>query len=310
MGFKYNMRSPEALDKRTTQTATDMVGFVQPKFPFYKVQNDNWLRILPPTWDDAAHYGLDVYVHFNVGPNNASVLCTSRMDNLDCPVCRAQAEAEAAGREEEARELRAVKRVLTWVIDRKNEDKGPLVYAMPWTLDRDICLVSKDKRTGEVYLLDHPDQGYDISFDRTGEKRNVKYVGIQISKKASSVSQQALDYIQAHPLPSILWKRTPAEVAAIFGARPAGGVADTVPFDGAVPRGTSEVVEQRPSREDMFAIPDRTEVVRHEHNSPREVAETTAPVEAAVAAVQAPDAFTSRAAALRERMAASNAKKA
>lgn len=274
MQFKYVVRSREDVGKRANQTGYDTVGFVLPKYPFYKPQPNNYIRILPPTWKepvnntvdksiwialsdqassgpkwrDARHYGMDVSVHYNIGPNNASVLCLAKMKGQYCPVCAAQEAAAKLGDEQASYALRAVKRVLVWVVDKDHEERGPLVYPLPWTLDRDIASVSQDIRTGEVYLIDHPTEGYDVSFSRTGEKRNVKYVGVQIARKATSVNPEHLEFVGKYPLPGILWWRTAEEITALMGA-PAPVSSDSEAA------GEAEEIPGNFSREDMFADP-------------------------------------------------------
>lgn len=214
MAFKYRSRDTSTLEKRSSQQGGDFKGFIADDFRTYQPKKgDNWIRILPPTWDDPEHYGMDVWVHYGIGPDRASAVCIAKQphpitgEKGHCPLCEARAAAERAGDEELAAELKPARRVMVWILDRKDEAQGPLIWAMPWTLDRDICKVSRDKRTGEVYVIDHPDNGYDVMFDRDGDGMNVKYVGLQIARRSSSVDQDSLDFVEGAPLPlTMLWR--------------------------------------------------------------------------------------------------------
>lgn len=168
------------------------------------------LRILPPTWEDARHYGYDVYLNYGIGPDNQTYLSLSRMLGEEDPVKEEHDRAANAGNEDDAKALKANKRILCYVIDRKNEDAGPLLWAMPVTIDRDLVALSIDETTGEILAIDHPTDGYDISFTKEGEKLRTTYTGIQIARAPSPLSPDQdvadswLDYVLAHPVPECL----------------------------------------------------------------------------------------------------------
>lgn len=215
--FKYRARDESQWERRANQKGSGQTGIILADYQIYQPKKgDNWVRILPPTWDDPDHYGIDVYVHYGIGPDRASVLCLQNMRDQPCPLCEARGRAERAGDEDLVGQLKPSKRVLVWVLDRKDEQKGPQVWAMPWTLDRDICKISRDKRTGEVFMVDHPDEGYDITFEREGEPPAVKYVGLQLSRRPSSVPQEALDYVEQHPVHETLSWRDYDDVKALY----------------------------------------------------------------------------------------------
>ncbi len=118
--------------------------------------------------------------------------------------------------------MKPTRRVLAWIIDRKDEKKT-LLWPMAWTVDRDISKVARDRQTGELYQLDHPEAGYDVSFDVEGEAATRKYTGIQLARRPSSVSEQFLDFIVSHPLPDCLIWRSYAEMLELLspGGAPA-----------------------------------------------------------------------------------------
>lgn len=231
MAFKYRKRSTESVQKRSEQQGGEYQGFIKDEFKTFRPKKgDNWVRILPPTWKDTEtygdHYGIEIFTHYGVGPDRASVLCVGKMPNPEtgklgkCPICAARAKLEAAGDEAEAKELRITKRVLVWVLDKKDPDKGPLAWSMPWTLDRDIAKISIDKRTGDTYFIDHPEAGYDVTFEVEGEKQQTKYTGIQLARKKSAVDEEHLEFIAEHPLPDTLNYRSAKEVQALFEGGP------------------------------------------------------------------------------------------
>lgn len=252
MAFKYQARSVETLEKRASQQGGDFDKFLKDEYKEYKPKKgENWVRILPPTWENPNHYGWDVWTHNRIGPGKAGVICLYKQFGRPCCLCDARSRAEAAHDEELTKELRPQRRVLTWVIDRKDEEKGPQLWPMPWTLDRDIAKISRDKRTGEIFLIDHPEEGYDVMFDKEGEMLTTKYIGIQISRRASSVDPVYFPYIEDNPLTETLLVRENAELWNIYtgGNEDAPPEPSTVKTNGSAPE--KEVRQERsaPDRE-------------------------------------------------------------
>jgi hypothetical protein len=187
VAFQYKKRDAGAWEKRASQQGGDYQGFIVDEAKVYTPKKgDNFVRILPPTFENADHYGIDVWVHYGIGPDRASAICLQKMKNMPCPLCEARARAERGGDEDLAGELKPSRRVMVYMLDRKDEAAGPQVWSMPWTLDREVCKISRDKRTGQVYAIDDPNEGYDLSFEREGEGMMVKYAGIQLSRRPSS----------------------------------------------------------------------------------------------------------------------------
>lgn len=217
--FEYRQRDASSARKRAESSGKDFDRYLQDVADAYVVNDgDNVVRILPPTWDDAEHYGHDIYVHYEIGPDKGTYLCLNKMKGEKCPICEERKRAQNEGDEEYAKKLEPKKRVLVYVIDRNKEKEGIKVWAMPWTLDRDIVKVSVDKRTGEVLPIDHPDDGYDVMFERTGKGPRTEYVGVSIDRKSSPLdNDKALDFAQEHPLPSLLKFYPYDHIASVFG---------------------------------------------------------------------------------------------
>lgn len=225
MAFQYKPRSAQKWEERANQRGNDFLGFIGQDFKtFTPEKGNNYIRILPPTWDDAEHYGLDIYVHYGIGPERAALLCPQKMKIGPCPICEAGARAARAGDEELKKELDASKRVMVWMINRNDEKQGPMIWTMPWSLDRDIVKVCRDPHSGEIYMIDDPNRGFDVGFERTGDGVTTKYVGIQIARKESSIPQDFLDYVVECPLPSALEWRDYDTMKSIYeGAMAASG---------------------------------------------------------------------------------------
>jgi hypothetical protein len=187
------------------QYLTQGVNFFKPR------EGENNIRIMPLSWEDTKKWGKDwailIYVHHSIGADNSAYLCLEKMKGEACPICEARADAET---EEEQRALRPNKRALVWLIDRDNEKAGPHVWSMPLQLYRDLQTRSIDKKTGTVILIDHPDEGYDISFVKEGTGLHTKYTAVEVARDGSALSENEkkqtrwLDLIAEQPLPEIL----------------------------------------------------------------------------------------------------------
>jgi hypothetical protein len=228
--FEYKPRTAAQVEKRATQQGGDFIGMIRDEYKTYAMKKgSNFIRILPPTWEDPEHFGMDIYVHFGVGPERGSLICLAKMKGTACPICEARTALERSGDQKAADEIKPSRRVAMWVLDRLDtavKREEPLVLVCSWTVDRDISAQARDMRSGEVYLIDHPDEGYDIGFEKIGDSLQTKYTGFQLAKRPSSVPSYVLDYISEHPIPNTFMWRTYDEMRAIYeGAAGGGGAA-------------------------------------------------------------------------------------
>lgn len=222
-GFRYQERSADTYKKRGEQGGGDFDKYLADRIKMFKPgDGDNNIRILPPTWEGAEHFGLDIYVHYGVGPDSQTYLCMHKMQNKPCPICDEREKASKDGDVDYADKLKPTKRVLVYLIDRNNEKEGPIVWSMPWTIDRDLCKLVVDKRSGEILPIDNPERGYDIEFERKGKGDRTQYIGLAVARRDSDLGNDKwIDYIQDNPLDSILQFYDYDHIASVFGGRSA-----------------------------------------------------------------------------------------
>lgn len=217
--YVYRPRTAEDVARRKQETNSETPNVFMDQFKVYQSRKgENWIRILPATWEDAHHYGLDLWLHYNIGPDRNAVLCLNRMLKQPCPPCEQRLLAERAGDEDEAKDLRPRRRCCVWIVDRQAEQEGPQLYSMPATLDEEIQTISTDKTDGTYYLVDDPFEGYDVMFEKVGTGINTKYNGVQIARRASGVDPAYIEYIAEYPIPQCLIWRPYEEVMELFGA--------------------------------------------------------------------------------------------
>ena len=103
--------------------------------------------------------------------------------------------------------LRPSKRFATWLIDRNAPKEGPQMWFMPWTIVKDLTNLQYDKKTGSTLSLADPEEAYDVFFKKEGESKKTKYVGVQIDRQLTPLSdnqktgQKWLDFIKDNPVP-------------------------------------------------------------------------------------------------------------
>jgi len=257
MAFHYRTRSNEEMERRLNQSGSDFEHYIKDEYRLFRPQNENTIRVLPPSshWPiadkEAPHWGLDVYVHFSIGPSQGSVICLDHgvpqigRKGLACPVCQEQKRAERAHDEVLARDLRPVKRVLTWILDRKDEPKGPLLWGMPFTVDVSINKKAKDRGTGGWFLIDRPEDGYDIYIDKTGERLNTKYDVVGLADRPSPVADKWIEYVDQNPLHECLRWRDYDEIKRLFEGRGRGEDPEAVRNERAEDRGDEQRDEPR-----------------------------------------------------------------
>lgn len=183
------------------------------------------IRILPPTWKDAEHYGFKVFVHTNVGGDNKMFLCLE--ENADspskvCPICEERRQLSNQASDEERAALRCYERYIINLIDRDDEAKGIQTWMISGNLNAEISASCIDIRRGTVIDIVDPYDGYDLRFYRQGSQINTKYNGWQASREKSPLSDNEkkmdewLNLIEKRPIPSLLQFKSAEVISDIF----------------------------------------------------------------------------------------------
>lgn len=212
--FEYNRRSSEDVKRETSRTSGRYDPYLTESVTSFKPRSgENVIRLMP--WNNKAdkdfkeydekwgnHWGIPVMLHRNVGPDNGSYLCL-KMKGEPCPVCDAY---QTDGIDE----LRPSDRMFCWLIDRDDEKAGPKFWAMPLGVSKDISGVSEDKRTKKLLYIDDWNDGFDVFFDKEGEKARTQYKRIALDRDPSRLGKDDeqeedwLAYIFERRLPDLL----------------------------------------------------------------------------------------------------------
>lgn len=226
MAFKYRggTRTVETITRNSQQSGGLYDSYLKQGIQMYKAkEGDCTVRILPGSWEDTEKWGagweISIWVHFGIGSDESSFLCLDKMLGKECPICEARHETSD---EDEQSSLKPSLRALCWVIDRDNEKAGPMLWSMPNSLFREINLRSIEKKTNTPILIDHPEEGFDLMFTRTGTGLKTKYTGVEIERDSSPVhddqklQKRWLDYIEDNPLPEVLNYYEPAYLEKVL----------------------------------------------------------------------------------------------
>jgi len=196
-----------------------------------KQNRTNKIRILPPTWDNPQHYGLEVWVHYNIGAGDfkSSFICNKLTKGGKCPIC----EQIAAHKDDKeyVKQIKATRKVIVYLIDRDDDEETVAVKAwtLPVGLDRNLAFQANDEDSGKVLKIDHPERGYDVSFET---KRGLgtdsipyTYEGEKISRYERPIftdkekMDAVLQFITENPIPEILNFKEYDEIKDVFEGR-------------------------------------------------------------------------------------------
>ncbi len=211
--YRGSDRTAETIVRKSKQGGGAYDSWLSPDVQLYKSkEGECTVRIMPATWADTDKWGdnwdIGTYIHYNVGSDKAAYLCLSKMKDEPCPPCEAR---DQTADDDERKALAASFRPLCYVIDRDDEKAGPQAWSMPLkSLFQEINARSVDKKTRAPILIDHPDEGFDVIFNRKGQGLTTDYTAVEVSRDPSplhddpKIQKRWLDYIEAHPLPDIL----------------------------------------------------------------------------------------------------------
>lgn len=274
-GFQYQARSADSTRARADKGANDYDKILKDHIKMWKPNDGvNRIRILPPTWPKAEHFGYDVYVHYGVGPDRQSYLCLHKMLGEPDPIHeereKARRELDPEDKDDAAyiKELEAKRRVVWFLIDRDNEREGVQAWAAPWTIDRDVVKVSVDKSSGEVLQIDHPEDGFDVSFEKKGAGARTEYLGVSIARRSTPLGKEEwLEYAVDNPIPDQLQYYDYDHIAKAFGAKGEHRESSRGKGDDSRDRGRARDDDEPPRRGGRIADDDRPD--RGRDDAPR-----------------------------------------
>ena len=109
-------------------------------------------------------YVMDVWVHRGVGPTEGSVLCLKNTFGKPCPICEQSALLRNQGKDAEADDLKASRRVFYNVIDAKEPDKVKVFETSHFLFEKELIDEARDDDEGGFVDFADPEDGKEIKF--------------------------------------------------------------------------------------------------------------------------------------------------
>jgi len=195
-------------------------------------------------------YGLDVWVHKNVGPVGIDCVCPALNYDKPCPICiRAEEIKAKKGRDDqEYINLRAKRRMIYHVLDATKDNTKTLLYEVShYLFEKEIldeAVYAGEKKGLKILDFADPDDGYTIEFRTSVSKFNggdkIDFKNISFAKREPGIVTTKMMKSVA-PLDSLLILRSYKEIESILYGETDPEVADS-------PRShrQEEVVEEAP----------------------------------------------------------------
>lgn len=121
-------------------------------------------------------YVMDIFVHRGVGPSEASVLCLKSTYGKPCPICEQSAILRKQGKEKEAGDLKASRRVFYNIQDMKEPDKLKIFETSHYLFEKELIDEARDDEEGGFIDFADPIDGKEIKFRASDvQKGSIKY---------------------------------------------------------------------------------------------------------------------------------------
>lgn len=143
---------------------------------FNFVAGKNRIRFLPPPVGKRTPFLLVQQHYIEVQGGAASFNCPRLMANERCPGCEKADRLKASGNAadfEEAKKYFPKLRVYANIIDRAHPELGPQVVAYGKMIHEKLVKLRTDEDAGGDFT--HPETGFDMVVEKTGEKKSTKY---------------------------------------------------------------------------------------------------------------------------------------
>lgn len=149
-------------------------------------------------WESEKFF-LELFVHYNVGPDNHAFLCVNKMFGDTCPVCALREELKMKGEPEDIyNEYRYTRRYLMWIVNMETPrtiKNGVFIYDTPMTVKNGILDVCVNPRSGEIIDPSDSEEKVNIVFKRIGKKgyRRTEYKGFKLEDREDEIPEEYYD---------------------------------------------------------------------------------------------------------------------
>lgn len=220
-GFSYKPKSLDLIKKKATGQRSQFARMLKDTYLTYMSQQGvNKVRLLPANEE---YWGYPIQVHW-IGDDNftRAYACPRQMKAMPCPVCEERSRLYDENDQDGAKALNTSERLLVWIINRDDQEKGPMLWDMPKTLEIDMNGGAVDDEAESVLPLDDPIEGYDLRFNREGKGTTTRYQAFTVARRSSPLTddeeelEKWLDYVEANPLEQCVTLYEYDHIKAVF----------------------------------------------------------------------------------------------
>lgn len=154
----------------------------------------------PNTAEGKPAYVLDVWVHRNFGPSNASYICPQKNFKQPCPICQKQRDMRKEGgyTEDEIKELNAKRRTVYNILcyDSQEEiNKGVQIFETAhFFMEKHLAELAKKPKGGGFIPFAHPETGKSISWTIEKKGKYGEWIGHKfVDREDEEITDDILD---------------------------------------------------------------------------------------------------------------------
>jgi hypothetical protein len=129
-------------------------------------------------------HNLDIWVHYQIGPNNLPFVCLAKNYNQPCPICDYRKELEGSEQADEdvLKSFLPKRRTIYNIVvydNNKEEEKGIQVWDVShFFFEQKIASIAERPRQGGFVNWPDPDDGKQVMFERKGSgANNTQFLG-------------------------------------------------------------------------------------------------------------------------------------
>lgn len=169
-------------------------------------------------------YVLDIWVHYNIGPNGSPFICLAKNYNEPCPICEYRKELADSDQADEdvLKALNPKRRTIYNIVcydSNKEEEKGIQIWDVShFFFEQKVASIAERPRSGGFVNWPDPDEGKQVMFERKGTgANNTQFLGHAFIDRDYTIPDEILQ--ESRSIDELLHIPTYEEVDGILKGR-------------------------------------------------------------------------------------------
>lgn len=142
-------------------------------------------------------YVMDIFVHRNIGPGQANIVCLKNNFGKPCPICEQAEQFKKEGKEDEAKALSPSRRVFYNIQDLNEPDKVKVFETSHYLFEKELIDEARDDEEGGFIDFADPEEGKEIRFkcfeEQLGNIKYKKFKSFTFENREDSISEEILE---------------------------------------------------------------------------------------------------------------------